>query len=261
MMVWLLALLLLALPATASEAVPALEERIRRGDPDAAIALARRLEFGLGMETDMARAADLYCDAALRGRAEAALRLAGMFLDGEGVEADVFVAARWLAVGQRALRPGALLRQPCAAGPALSPAPLMPHAGGSIPSSDMARLVREMAARHSLEPALALAMVAVESAFRSDAVSPRGARGLMQLMPATAATLDVADPHDPAQNLAGGIAHMRRLLARYAGDVPLALAAYNAGEGAVERHRGIPPFAETQAYVQRVLWLRGRAPP
>ncbi len=111
---------------------------------------------------------------------------------------------------------------------------------------------RSAAARHGLDPALVLRVIQVESGFRKDAVSPKGAMGLMQLMPATARRFGVADPFDPAQNLRGGCRYLAWLLRRYRGDVELALAAYNAGEGAVDRHGGVPPFPETRAYVAKI---------
>jgi soluble lytic murein transglycosylase-like protein len=99
----------------------------------------------------------------------------------------------------------------------------------------------------------------VESNYESRAVSPKGAMGLMQLMPATARQYALVDPFDPAQNLDAGLRHLRGLLDRYGkGRESLALAAYNAGEGAVTRYRGIPPFRETQDYVRRILTLTGR---
>ena len=118
---------------------------------------------------------------------------------------------------------------------------------------DLAALAAEAARRYSLDPALVQAVVAVESGFRPDAVSPKGAQGLMQLMPATARYLGVKDSLDPVDNLDGGARYLRGLLARYNGDVNRALAAYNAGEGAVARHRGVPPYPETLAYVRKVL--------
>jgi len=121
-------------------------------------------------------------------------------------------------------------------------------------------LARAIAADHGLAPELVLAVVTVESGFRPEAVSPKGAQGLMQLMPSTAAALGVEDAFDPEANLSGGVRHLRDLLQRYQGDLPRALAAYNAGEGAVERHRGIPPYAETRAYVREVLRLYRGAP-
>ena len=104
-----------------------------------------------------------------------------------------------------------------------------------------------------VSPALALAVIAVESAGRSDAVSTAGAEGLMQLMPATAARFDVADSFDARQNIRGGIRYLDWLMGRFDGDPILALAGYNAGEGAVTRHGGVPPFAETRDYVPKVL--------
>jgi hypothetical protein len=118
---------------------------------------------------------------------------------------------------------------------------------------DLRALVAEAARRHGLDPALVLAVVSVESGFRPDAVSPKGARGLMQLMPATAASLGVADPLDPTANVDGGARHLRGLVARYGGDLQKALAAYNAGEGAVDQHGGVPPYSETRSYVSKVL--------
>jgi soluble lytic murein transglycosylase-like protein len=125
--------------------------------------------------------------------------------------------------------------------------------GGAGPGDDLRSLAVAAAQRHGLDPALVLAVVGVESAFRPEAVSPRGAQGLMQLMPRTAESLGVDDALDPAQNLDGGTRHLGSLLALYGGDVERALAAYNAGEGAVARHGGVPPFRETREYVRRVL--------
>jgi soluble lytic murein transglycosylase-like protein len=121
------------------------------------------------------------------------------------------------------------------------------------PGSDLRALAVAAARRHGLPPELVLAVVSVESAFRPDAVSPKGAQGLMQLMPATAGSLGVADAFDPAQNLDGGSRHLGQLLTVYDGDLTRALAAYNAGEGAVQRHGGVPPYRETRAYVKKVL--------
>lgn len=109
------------------------------------------------------------------------------------------------------------------------------------------------AARHGIPPALVEAVVAVESAGDPRAVSRKGAMGIMQLMPETAARFGVNDPFDAGESLDGGCAYLRWLLDRFDGSVTLALAAYNAGEGAVERHGGIPPYEETRRYVREVL--------
>jgi soluble lytic murein transglycosylase-like protein len=119
--------------------------------------------------------------------------------------------------------------------------------------SDVRALAISAAQRHGLDPNLVLAVVAVESGFQPDAVSNKGAQGLMQLMPATAKDLGVADAMDPAQNLDGGTRYLRMLIAKYNGDVGRALAAYNAGPEAVKRHGGVPPYRETHHYIDRVL--------
>jgi soluble lytic murein transglycosylase-like protein len=118
---------------------------------------------------------------------------------------------------------------------------------------DIRTLAIQAAERHGLDPDLVLAVVAVESSFRPEAQSPKGAQGLMQLMPATAAELGVKNAFDPAENLDGGTRHLGALLTLYGGDLTRALAAYNAGVGAVAKSKGVPPYRETQQYVRKVL--------
>jgi soluble lytic murein transglycosylase-like protein len=146
--------------------------------------------------------------------------------------------------------------------PALAISGLLPdEIGDAVPEvparglreDGLRALVTGAAERHGVDPDLVLAVVAVESGFRREAVSHKGAQGLMQLMPATAASLGVTDPFDAAQNLDGGARHLGALLETFRGDLEKALAAYNAGAGAVERHGGVPPYPETRAYVRRVL--------
>ncbi len=129
------------------------------------------------------------------------------------------------------------------------------------PPAPYGDLIRAAAVRHGLAPELVESVIRVESNFEARAVSPKGARGLMQLMPATAAKLGVRNAFDGRQNIEGGVRHLRHLVDRYGGDVTLALAAYNAGVEAVGRYGGIPPYPETQAYVARVLRLVQRATP
>jgi soluble lytic murein transglycosylase-like protein len=134
-----------------------------------------------------------------------------------------------------------------------SPAPHAP-----IKHSAYDALIRQAAARNRLDPDLLQAVVEAESDYNPNCRSSCGALGLMQLMPGTARALGVSNPLDPAANLEGGARYLRQQLDRF-GEVDLALAAYNAGPNAVARHGGVPPFRETQAYVQRVLrtlWQR-----
>jgi soluble lytic murein transglycosylase-like protein len=116
-------------------------------------------------------------------------------------------------------------------------------------------LIEAAARRHQVDPRLVHAVIRVESRFQARARSRKGAMGLMQLMPATARELDVRNPFDPAANIEGGVRHLKQLLDRF--DLHLAIAAYNAGAGAVRKFGGVPPFRETQAYVRQVLQLAG----
>ena len=115
------------------------------------------------------------------------------------------------------------------------------------------REVQTIAARYALDADLVHAVISVESTYNPLARSPKGAQGLMQLMPATAQRFGVGNPYDPIENLHGGARYLRWLLDFFQGNVPLALAGYNAGEGAVLKYGGIPPYSETQAYVGKVL--------
>jgi len=125
--------------------------------------------------------------------------------------------------------------------------------GLSAMEKEIARFIMRYAEYYELDPALLRAIIQAESNFNPTAVSPKGARGLMQLMPLTAAALHVLDPFDPGENIRAGAAEVRRLLDRFHGDMRLALAAYHAGEGRVMQYLGVPPLKSTQVYVERVL--------
>jgi soluble lytic murein transglycosylase-like protein len=142
-----------------------------------------------------------------------------------------------------------------AAGYKLPPPPIPNNAPPQI-----VNFVKLVAPDYKLEPYLVFAIIATESNFDPLAVSPKRAQGLMQLIPETAARFGVRNSMDPAQNIRGGMAYLRWLLAYFEGDITLVAAAYNAGEGAVERYRGVPPYAETRHYVRKIQSLVGYRP-
>jgi soluble lytic murein transglycosylase-like protein len=242
---------------------------------------ALSLEHGDGTAPDPVRAAELYCRAARYGDAEAQFNLAWMLTNARGIQRDdaqaahLFAAAaeQGLAQAKNMLRamgtprgaPPPCLRPPDEEAVAPSPpartAPAAPRLPSDLPwppppagaPDAIVRFVQVVAPEYQLAPALVLAVVATESNFNASAVSPKNAIGLMQLIPDTARRFGVRDPLDPAQNLRGGMAYLRWLLALFEGDITLAAAAYNAGERAVERYRGVPPYAETRLYVRKVL--------
>ncbi|MDQ2858183.1 MAG: lytic transglycosylase domain-containing protein [Candidatus Eremiobacteraeota bacterium] len=163
------------------------------------------------------------------------------------------VALDVLAVQRRIAEIGGAVQSDYASTPSMPPAAAAARGFKKLVSGELQALVRRTAASEGVDAALLTAVVRAESGFDPRATSSAGAAGLMQLMPATAQALGVADPYDPAQNVRGGAAYLRELIDRFHGDTRLAVAAYNAGPGAVERYGGVPPFAETRAYVERVL--------
>jgi soluble lytic murein transglycosylase-like protein len=173
--------------------------------------------------------------------------IAGLAPDTDAADPAAFRNALSQATGAAGL-PGT------AAATAMAPAP--------VPPEQIDALVQQNAATWQVDPALVKAVIANESGFNANATSKVGAQGLMQLMPETASSLGVRDAYDPAQNVAGGTRYLKGLLDRFNGDEKLAVAAYNAGPNAVEKYGGVPPFAETQNYVQNVLssYDRYRAP-
>ena len=130
--------------------------------------------------------------------------------------------------------------------------PVTLHPRNAEPTDTFDPFIQAASRRHKVDLKLIRAIMFSESANLPEAVSPKGAQGLMQLMPATAERFGVSDSFDPEQNIEGGTRYLRFLLDRYDGDITLAVAAYNAGEGAVDRYKGIPPYKETVAYVRKV---------
>jgi soluble lytic murein transglycosylase-like protein len=272
-------------PSEAGPVVPAQVERWRQE------AIAH--EHGDGAERDPVRAAQLYCRAARFGDAQAQYALAWMLTNARGIERDdaqaahLFVAAAEQGHAQAqamaarlgtplgapppCLRPPDGDPPPLAAAPTTAASPLLVPRPGVRPSPfpptatlppppppahappQIVRFVQLVAPEYQLEPHLVLAVIAQESNFDPLAVSPKQAQGLMQLIPDTARRFNVRNINDPAQNIRGGMAYLRWLLAYFEGDLMLALAAYNAGERAVERYRGVPPYAETRLYVRKIV--------
>ncbi|HYH18783.1 MAG TPA: transglycosylase SLT domain-containing protein [Azospirillum sp.] len=225
----------------------ALESLATKGSARAQYELAQRYD---GSKTaakgrrNMRLALTLYCKAARQGHAQAAERAGRMLIRGTGALApDEELGNAWL----RKAKAGGKAPEKCEP-------PQFRSLPGSFaaPPAEIKAAVHKMAPRYGLDPNLVLAVIAVESAFRTDVVSHKNAMGLMQLIPETAARFGVTDPFDPQQNMRGGMMYLRWLLAYFEGDVTLALAGYNAGEGAVERYRGVPPYAETRDYVVKV---------
>lgn len=242
--------------ADADLSIRDLAKRAALGQMDARYELGNRLKRGIDVPADPHAAVEQFCAAARNGHADAAYVMGNMFLTGElALPSDPAQAAAWFALAAEAGHASARaelgkLPRRRAKAPACSGRELM-ESEFKVPSR-LAHMVRRMAPRYGLEPDFVLAVVAVESAFRTDAVSPMQARGLMQLTDATAKRFGVEDPLDAEQNLRGGMSFLADLIAQYDGDLRLVLAAYNAGPGAVQRYDGVPPFAETRAYIQKV---------
>lgn len=214
---------------------------------------AIRYENGVGVTQDYTRAYRLYCLAALQGDSEAANRLGWMHLKGTGLTADAPRAAGWF---QQAVNSGyadagkALVDQLDQVSPVDDPG--CPRVEPKPDRAKIATWVRLLEPYYNVSAALVLAIIKVESNFNARAKSPKDARGLMQLIPATARRFDVEDVWDPIENLKGGMAYLHWLNDYFSGNIRMSLAAYNAGEAAVERYGGIPPYQETRKYVERI---------
>lgn len=221
-------------------------------------------EHGEGVIKDPKRAVDLYCQAARLGDPEAQFSLGWIYTNGRGVPRDDAFAASLFKMAAKQGHDYARkllhhLEGVVAKAPeCLSDEPTPDVERGSALSvlsqkqKKLFELVRKLAPEYRISPQLALAVIRAESNFNPNARSAKNAQGLMQLIPETSERFNVTKPYDPVQNLRGGLAYLRWLLAYFQGDVSLATAGYNAGERAVERYRGVPPYAETRAYVKRI---------
>jgi Transglycosylase SLT domain/Sel1 repeat len=229
------------------------------------VARAVAYEHGEGVAKDPQLAVTLYCQAARSGDPDAQFGLGWMYANGRGLPRDDRLAAGLfaLAAAQRHEHARRMLsvvgeddrRLPECLQATMPAAPTLDaDAFANLPAEKQkyAELVRRLAPGYGIRPRLALAVIAVESNFEPRARSPKDAQGLMQLIPGTASRFKVRNAFDPTENVHGGLAYLRWLLAYYRGQVTLVAAAYNAGENAVDRHRGVPPYAETREYVRRI---------
>ncbi|MBK7646045.1 MAG: transglycosylase SLT domain-containing protein [Betaproteobacteria bacterium] len=225
---------------------------------------AKAFEHGDGVQRDPEKAVERYCEASRLGDAEAQYNLGWMYAMGRGIARDDATAAYFFtmaakqgdALAERMLRQvGSPIAQPptCLAEPDIHDTAGSDMLARATPEHrKVMDLVRKIAPEYGIYPRLAMAIIRAESNFNPGALSPKNAQGLMQLIPETAARFNVQKPFDPEQNIRGGLSYLRWLLAYFQGNITLVAAAYNAGEGAVNRYAGIPPFAETQGYVRRI---------
>jgi len=258
----------IAVAASARELSPELEA------PRAIAALEQGLaaEMGVGLRRNAPLAIRLYCDAAITGSAEGFFRIGRILARGPLHLRNPALANAYLAQAVQLGHHGATdffdetvpfapLEDDCRkleTGLAIGTFDLDGYLAALSPAKRrIAELIRRHAARNGIEERIALAIALAESNLNPDAVSPKNAQGVMQLIPDTQARFGVTRPFDPESNIRGGLAYLKWLKARFAGDWALIAAAYNAGEGAVERHGGIPPYRETESYVRRVLFFAG----
>jgi soluble lytic murein transglycosylase-like protein len=237
-------------------------------DPASLTRLAQRYEHAEGVPKDFQKANELYCRAAKAGHAEAQFRMGWIYANGRGVPRDDGVAAvLFVMAAEQGHEYARRLLQYVRAQPNTELPPcLLPERVEPVHvvvddtieirgRPEVEALVKQLAPQYEIDPQLVMALIMVESNFNPKAVSPKNAQGLMQLIPETAERFGVQKVFNPADNLKGGLAYLRWLMAFFQGEVKLVLAAYNAGERAVERYKGIPPYEETRAYVQRITGM------
>lgn len=214
-----------------------------------------------GVKQDYRQAFTLYCKAALKGDAESAYNMGFMYFNGRGMARDLALAVHWF---KQAADGGDMHAQqmlvrfrdiaPVNDVTCKPPEPELKLVAKPNPNQQMVEgWVNQIAPRYGIDPQLVIAVIRVESAFNPSALSSKNAQGLMQLIPETAERFGVKDSWNPIQNIKGGTAYLHWLLRHFEGKVDWVLAAYNAGEGAVEHYKGIPPYQETQNYVRQIL--------
>lgn len=223
-------------------------EAARLGSTEAQYQLGMLYAFGEGVPVNRTKAAALFSQAAQQGHYEAQQMLETIPLSALELPDCVLSAKR-------------LPEKPSRYFAYRGPTYDIEKTISRLPASKrwIVKLVETLAPWYSIDARLALSIISVESNFNPDARSPKNAMGLMQLIPDTAERFNVKDAFNVTQNIKAGLAYLHWLLERYEGDVALAAAGYNAGEGAVDRYKGVPPYAETQQYVQRVLHLYRRS--
>lgn len=257
-----------AAPQTQTFVAEAPDKSLVSSDPAALTRLAQRYEHAEGLPKDFEKANELYCKAAKAGYAEAQFRLGWIYANGRGVPRDDGVAAvLFVMAAEKGHEYARRLLQYVRAQPNTQlPECLMPERVTPVLVTveepdiqitikgrpEVEAIVKRLAPSYKIDPQLVMALIAVESSFNPKAVSPKMAQGLMQLIPETAERFGVQRVFNPVDNIKGGLAYLRWLMAYFQGEVHLVLAAYNAGERAVERYRGIPPYEETRNYVRRI---------
>ncbi len=238
----------------------------QQGDLTSQLALATAYEHGEGIEKDPDKAIKWYCKAAVKGSVDAQRDLAWMFLNARGVEKNEALAVRWF---QAAAKSGdeysqqmlSRLDETAQTNKTVCVVRATPYWQTKKCSKSCRRvvkLVNDIAPGYNMEPRLILALIQQESNFKIKALSHKGASGLMQLLPSTAERFGVKNIWDPEQNIKGGIRYLSWLLKQYQGNVAFTLAGYNAGENAVNRYKGIPPYKETRNYVKRIMKVYGK---